>query len=74
MTPYRLGEWTVYIVFALVVIWVGTGRWRDHPRPEGRTAEEVAAVARRRSRLVSRSVLAVLTLLFLTNIVVIVSY
>ncbi|WP_281155642.1 hypothetical protein [Streptomyces sp. HYC2] len=74
MTPYQLGEWSVYIVLGLVVVWAATGRWRDYPRPEGRTAEEVAAVARRRSRLFNRSVLTVLALLFLAHIVVIVSY
>ncbi|MFF9157867.1 hypothetical protein ACF1AB_37230 [Streptomyces sp. NPDC014846] len=70
MTPYRLGEWTGYILMALVVVWVGTGRWRDHPSPKGRTAQEVAAAARRRTRLFKRSVLAILAVLFLADIVV----
>lgn len=44
--------------------WVATGRWRDYPPVEGGTAEggtseEVAAVARRLSRLVHGSILAV---------------
>ncbi len=74
MTAYQLGkvlgQWTVWIAVALAAVWVATGRWRDYPRPEGRSTEEVAAVARRRSRLVNRSILAVAALWVLTNVVI----
>jgi hypothetical protein len=67
---YRLGRLDGWVAMALVVIWGATGRWRYHPRPEGRSAEEVAAEARRRSRLVKRSILAVATLWILTDVVI----
>ncbi|MET7453761.1 hypothetical protein ABZT03_18130 [Streptomyces sp. NPDC005574] len=74
MSPYQLsvalGQWTLWIALALVAVWVGTGRWRDYPRPEGKSAEEVASVARFRSRLVNRSILAVAALWILTNVVI----
>ena len=72
MTPYQLGkvlgQLDLWIAIALGVVWAATGRWRDYPRPEGRSAEEVAAVARRRSRLVKRSILAVAALWILTDV------
>lgn len=74
MTPFRMGEWTVYVLVFLGVLWAVTGRWRDYPSSDGRTAEEVAAVAARRSRTFNRFVLAVLVAWLLTNIVVDVSY
>lgn len=74
MTPFRMGEWTVYVVLFLGVLWAATGRWRDYPSSEGRTAEEVAAVAGKRSRTFNRFILATLVALLLTNIVVVVSY
>ncbi|MGW5478558.1 hypothetical protein [Streptomyces sp. NPDC004008] len=67
-----LGNWTVWIGLGLAAVWVGTGRWRDCPRPEGRSAEEVAAVARRRSRLVNGSMLAVAALWILANVAIVV--
>ncbi|KAF5995763.1 MULTISPECIES: hypothetical protein [Streptomyces] len=67
MTSYQLGQLDGWVAMALLVIWGATGRWRYHPRPEGRSTEEVAAEARRRSRLVKRSILAVATLWILTD-------
>jgi hypothetical protein len=67
---YQLGRLDGWVAMALVVIWGATGRWRYHPRPEGRSAEEVAAEARRRSRLVKRSILAVATLWILTDVII----
>ncbi|MEU0335440.1 hypothetical protein [Streptomyces sp. NPDC006193] len=69
-----MGEWTVDVLVSLGVLWAATGRWRDYPNSDGRTAEEVAVVAVRRSRTFNRFVLAVLVALLLTNIVVVVSY
>ncbi|WP_344406840.1 hypothetical protein [Streptomyces longisporus] len=65
------GHWTVWIAIALALaaVWVGTGRWRYHPRPEGRSADEVAAVAQRQSRMVKRSTLTLVALWILTNVV-----
>lgn len=74
MTAYQLGyaegQWTIWIALGLAAVWVATGRWRDYPRAEGRNTEQLAAVVRRRSRLVNRSILAVASLWILTNIVV----
>lgn len=74
MTAYQVGnvegQWTVGIALVPAVVWVATGRWRDHPRAEGRTAEQVAAVVRFRSRLVKGSMLAVTVLWIVTNIAV----
>lgn len=74
MTAYQWGvaegQWTVWIALGLAAFWVATGRWRHYPRPEGRDAEQIAAVARRRSRLVNRSILTVASLWILTNVVV----
>ncbi|MGW7548025.1 hypothetical protein ACWGKQ_43985 [Streptomyces sp. NPDC054770] len=74
MTAYRLGyaegQWTVWIALGLAAVWVATGRWRDYPRADGRNAEQIAAVVRRRSRLVNRSILAVASLWILANIAV----
>ncbi|MDT0464506.1 hypothetical protein [Streptomyces gibsoniae] len=74
MTSYQLSkelrQLDVWVFLALAAVWVATGRWRDYPRSEGRSAEEVAAVARRRSRLVNRSLLAVATLWILTDVVI----
>lgn len=68
-------------VVALLLLGVATpavchGSEHAPPDPKGTVAVQslVAAVARRRSRLFNRSVLAVLALLFLAHIVVIVSY
>ncbi|MFF3447376.1 hypothetical protein ACFYXJ_09615 [Streptomyces sp. NPDC002667] len=72
MTPYRLGatlgEWTAYVAIALALAWVATGRWRDYPPTEGRSAEQVATVVERRTRLVKRAVLGVAALWILTDI------
>lgn len=68
MTSYQLGQLDGWVAMTLLVIWGATGRWRYHPRPEGRSTEEVAAEARRRSRLVKRSILAVATLWILTDV------
>jgi hypothetical protein len=65
-----LGQLDVWVALALAAVWVATGRWRYHPRPEGRSAEEVAAESRRRSRLVNRSILAVAALWILTDVVI----
>ncbi|MET8636195.1 hypothetical protein ACWEQ2_00030 [Streptomyces sp. NPDC004096] len=74
MTPYQLsvemGQLDLYVVLALVAIWLVTGRWRYHPSPEGRSAEEVEAESRRRSRLVNRSILAAATLWFLADVII----
>ena len=74
MTAYQVGnaegQWTVWIALGLAAVWVATGRWRDYPRAEGRSPEQLAAVVRFRSRLVKRSILAVTVLWVLTNVVV----
>ncbi|WP_328681027.1 hypothetical protein [Streptomyces sp. NBC_00343] len=66
----RLGEWTVWIAMALAAVWIGTGRWRDYPRPDGRNTEQLTTVVRQRTQLVKRSVLGVAALWVLTMVVI----
>ena len=66
----RLGEWTVWIAVALAAVWIGTGRWRDYPRPDGRDTEQLTIVVRHRTRLVKRFVFGVAALWVLTMVVI----
>ncbi|GAQ51000.1 hypothetical protein [Streptomyces acidiscabies] len=74
MTPYQLGgelgDTTVYVAVGLAVVWIATGRWRDYPPAEGRTADEVETVVRSRTRLVKFSVLGAAGLWLLTDIAI----
>ncbi|MET8976796.1 hypothetical protein ABZX85_14375 [Streptomyces sp. NPDC004539] len=74
MTPYQvgrtLGGTTLYVAIGLAAVWVATGRWRDYPPAEGKTAAEVEAVVRFRTRLVKYTVLGVAGLWLLTDIAI----
>lgn len=74
MNTYQLSEkltesWT-WGLLAAAAIYVASGRWRDYPAAEGRTAEQVAAESRRRTRLMRRSLLTVVALWFVVDTVI----
>ncbi|WP_037906431.1 hypothetical protein [Actinacidiphila yeochonensis] len=66
----RLGEIWAWLLVAVVVAYIATGRWRDYPDPEGRTAEQVATESRRRTRLVRLSALAIIGVWFVADTVI----
>ncbi|MEY9965402.1 hypothetical protein ABIA33_003444 [Streptacidiphilus sp. MAP12-16] len=63
ISAYELGQQegscTVYLVLALVGIWLGTMWWRDPKPSEVRGSEETARLERRRTRVVKYGTLAV---------------
>jgi hypothetical protein len=59
----------VWIALALAAVWVGTGPWRV-PRSQGGDPEQLAAVSKRRSRLVGRTILMIAALWIVANIVI----